>query len=70
MFSFLNQLISSHLDVLVEQVASEDLLSVLKIDLIGEEEQKPKCCLSHKLQIFIVEKDVIIVKEQELFRIS
>jgi hypothetical protein len=56
--------------VLIEQVASEDLLSVFEIDLIGKEEQESKSSLCHKLQIFIVEKDVVIVKEQELFRIS
>jgi hypothetical protein len=42
------------------------LLSVLKVKLIGKEEKKPKGRLCHELHVFVVEKDVVVVKEQEL----
>ena len=36
--TFLNELISTHLDVLIEEVASKDLLSVLVVDEVRIEE--------------------------------
>lgn len=64
-FSFLNQLISSHLHVLVEEVASEDLLSVLEVKHIRHKEEQAQSDFSCELQVLIVEENVVVVKEQE-----
>lgn len=64
-FSFLDQLVSSHLDVLVEEVASEDLLSVLEVKHVGHKEEQTKSGFSCELQVLIVEENVVVVKEQE-----
>lgn len=66
MLSLFYEFISSHLHILIEQVASEDLLSILKVDLIGEKEQESEGGFSHKLQVLVVEEYIVVVKEQEL----
>ena len=66
MLSLFDKFVGSHLNVLVEQVASKYLLSVFKVELIGSEEHQTESHLSSELQVLIVEKDVVIVKEQEL----
>ena len=68
MFSLLNQLISSHLNILVEKVASKYLLSILVVDNVGTHEEKTKSGLSCELQILIVEECIVVVKEKELYR--
>ena len=67
MLSFLNKLISSHLHVLIEQVATENLLSVLVVQSIRAPEKKTKSALSHKLVVFVVEEGIVIEQEQELY---
>lgn len=52
--------------VLVKQVTSKYLLSIFEVDLIGSKEQKTKSDLSNELHVLILEKDVIVVEEQEL----
>lgn len=66
MLSFLNEFIGPHLHILIEQITSQYLLSVLEVQLVRGEEQEPESNLCHELQILIVEKDVIVVEEQEL----
>jgi hypothetical protein len=39
--SFLDKLISSHLDILIEQVTSKYLLSIFEIKSVRSEEKKP-----------------------------
>jgi hypothetical protein len=65
-FSFLDELISTHLHVLVKQVASKHLLSVLEVDPIGGEEEESKSSLSGKMEVLIVEHYVVVVQEQKL----
>jgi len=65
-FSFLDELISSHLNVLVKEIASQDLFSVFKVESIWSEEDQTKSALGGELQVSIVEKDVIVVKEKSL----
>lgn len=63
--SLLDKLISSHLDVLVKEVATEDLLSVLVVDHVGGNEEHSKGDLGRVLQVLVVEVHVVIVKEDE-----
>ena len=65
MFALLNKLVRSHLDVFVKQVSSEDLLSVLVVDVVGCNEQKTENDLSNKLEVLVVEEHVVVVKEDE-----
>ncbi len=65
MFTLLNKFVGSHLDVLVKQVSSKDLLSVLVVDVVGCKEQKAKNHLSDKLEVFVVEKHVVVVQEDK-----
>ena len=65
MFSFLNKFIGSHLDVLIEEVASKHLLSVLCIQHLGVKESIPKHCLGDELEVLVMEEHVVVVKEQE-----
>lgn len=64
--SFLHEFICSHLDVLIEQVTSEDLLSVLVVDQVRSAEQEAESALGHELVVFIVEEGIVVVEEQEL----
>ena len=63
--SLLDKLISPHLDVLVEEVASQHLLPVLGVQHLGVQESVPKHCLSHELEVLVMEEHVVVVKEQE-----
>ena len=64
-FSLLDKLIGSHLDVLVEKVASQHLLPVLGVQHLGVQESVPEHCLSHELEVLVMEEHVVVVKEQE-----
>jgi hypothetical protein len=68
--SFLDQLIGAHLYILIKQIASEDLLSVLVVDQVGAEEKQTESALSHKLHVLVVEENVIVVQKQELIPIN
>ena len=67
MLSFLDKLISSHLNVLVEQVTSKDLLSIFVIDGVAGPEEESKSALSHELIILVVEEGIVIVEENKLY---
>ena len=68
--SLLNELISAHLDVLVEEVAAEDLLAIAVVENVGGSEEKTQSALGHELHILVMEEDVVVVKEQELYIVS
>ena len=59
--SFLDKLVSSHLYVLVEQVASKDLFTILVVKHVGGHEEKSEGGLGHELHVLIVEEDVVVV---------
>ena len=65
MLSLGDKLVSSHLYVLIEEVAAEHLLSVLGVEELGVEE----CVSTHGLgdegEILIVEELVVVVQEEE-----
>ena len=63
--SLLDKLIGSHLDVLVEEVASQHLLPVLGVQHLGVQESVPEHCLSHELEVLVMEEHVVVVEEQE-----
>ena len=63
MLSLLNKFISSHLNVLIEEVATENLLSVLIVYHLRMEEGISKDCFIDKLHVSVVEHDVIVIKE-------
>jgi hypothetical protein len=63
MFSFLDQLIGSQLDVLIKQVTSQDLFSVFVIDAVGVVEEEAESCFGYELEILVVEEDIVVVKE-------
>ena len=63
---FLNELIGSHLDILIEQVASENLLSIPGIDEVGGKEEDAESSLGDKLHVLVVEEEVVVVQEDEL----
>ena len=65
MLSLLDKFISSHLDVLVEKVASKNLLSVLGIKHLRVQESISEHCLSHELEVLVMEEHVVVIQEQE-----
>jgi hypothetical protein len=68
--SLLDELISAHLDVLVEKVAAEDLLAIAVVKNVGSSEKETQSALGHELHILVMEEDVVVVEEQELSIIS
>ena len=64
--SLLDQLVSSHLHILVEQVATEDLLPVLVVKGVGGQEEHAQGGLGHELQILVMEEGIVVVEEEEL----
>jgi hypothetical protein len=54
------------LDILVKEVASEDLLSVLEVDGVRRDEEETEQTLGHELHVLVVEKHIVVVEEQEL----
>ena len=63
--SLSDELVSSHLDVLVEQVAPEDLLLILSIEELGVEEGVAQYSLSNKLEVLVMEEHIVVVEEEE-----
>ena len=61
--SFGDKFVSSHLNVLIEEVARENLLSVLIVYHLRMEEGISKDCFIDKLHVSVVEHDVIVIKE-------
>ncbi len=68
--SLLDELIGAHLNVLVEEVAAEDLLAITVVQDVGGHEEQTEGGLGNELQVLVVEEDVIVVEEQELNRYS
>ena len=66
MLSFFNEFISTHLHVLVEQVTSENLLSIFVVDQVRAPEEKTQSALGYELQVFVVEENIVVVEEEEL----
>lgn len=65
-FSFLDELVGAHLHILIEEIATEDLLSVLNVEQVGEDEGQRESALRHELQVLVVEEHVIVVQKHEL----
>jgi len=65
MLSLGNKFISSHLDVLIEEVASKNLLSVLSVEHLWVQESISKNSLSDELEILVMEEHVVVIQEQE-----
>ena len=63
--SLLDEFVSSHLNVLIEEVASENLLSVLGVQHLGVQESVTKHCLRDELEVLVMEEHVVVVQEQE-----
>ncbi len=68
MLSLLDELISAHLDVLIEKVAAEDLLAITIVQDVRGHEQQTKCSLGNELHVLVVEENVVVVEEQELYK--
>ena len=52
--TFLDELISAHLDVLIEEVASKHLLSVLVVDCVGVDEERTHDGFGNELEVLVV----------------
>jgi len=65
-FAFLDEFISTHLHVLIEEVAAENLLAITVVQHVGGHEQQAQCALGHELHILVVEENVVVIEEQEL----
>ena len=65
--ALLDQLVSAHLDVLVEEVASEYLLAVAVVEHVGSHEQQTEGRLGHELHVLVVEEHIVVVEEEELY---
>ena len=60
-----DELVSSHLDVLIEEVASEHLLSVLGVEHLGVEVRVSEHGLGDELEVLVMEEHVVVVQEEE-----
>lgn len=67
--SLLDELVSAHLHILVEEVAAEDLLAVAVVKNVRSSEKETQSALGHELHVLVMEEDVVVVEEQELFSI-
>eukprot|EP00351_Strombidinopsis_sp_SopsisLIS2011_P003694 CAMPEP_0116878416 /NCGR_PEP_ID=MMETSP0463-20121206/10180_1 /TAXON_ID=181622 /ORGANISM="Strombidinopsis sp, Strain SopsisLIS2011" /LENGTH=186 /DNA_ID=CAMNT_0004526643 /DNA_START=86 /DNA_END=646 /DNA_ORIENTATION=- len=65
MFTLRNKLVSAHLDVFVEEVTSQHLLSVFVVKKVGDQEERSNSEFSGELQVLVVEEDVVVVQEHE-----
>jgi uncharacterized protein YacL (UPF0231 family) len=68
--SLLDELVSAHLDILVEEVAAEDLLAVAVVKNVRSSEKETQSALGHELHVLVMEEDVVVVEEQELSYVS
>lgn len=60
-----NELVSAKLNVFVEKVATEHLLSVLVVDEVADNEERTESGLGDESHVAVVEHDVVVVQEQE-----
>jgi hypothetical protein len=65
MFSFGDKFISTQLNILIEKVAPQNLLSILVVEGLGMQEGVSHNGFGDELEILIVEEHVIIVEEHE-----
>ena len=63
MFSFSNELVGPHLDVLIKEVASKNLLSVLGIKSLRMKECVSKYGLRNELEVLVMEENIVVVEE-------
>ena len=63
--SLLDDFVGSHLDVLIEQVASKHLLSVFVVVRLRCEEEGTQYGLANEVEVLVMEEDVVVIKEQE-----
>ena len=63
--SFLNELVSTHLNVLIEQVASQNLLAIFSIKHVGSEEHLNCEHLGDECEVLVLEEHVVVVKHSE-----
>ncbi len=61
--TLLDQFVSTHLHVLVKQIAAQYLFPVLVVKLIAHNEQKTESGFSYELHILVVEEQVIVIEE-------
>ena len=64
-FALFNELISAELDILVEKVTSKNLLAILVVDEIADDKEGTESSLGDESHVFVVEHDVVVVKEDE-----
>lgn len=60
-----NELISTELNILVEQVATKHLLAVLVIDEVADDEERAERGLGDECHVLVVEHDVVVVQEDK-----
>lgn len=65
LLTLFDELVSTHLHILVEEVAAEDLFAVLVVDGVGGGEEEHKHSLGWELHILVVEEDIVVVEEDE-----
>ena len=63
--TLLDKLIGSHLNVLIEQVASKDLLSVFEVLHLGLRKHESEHSLGYEMVVLVVEEKVVVIKEQQ-----
>ena len=63
MLSLFDEFISSHLDVLIEKVTSENLLSIFMVEGLRMEESISQYSFIDEVHILVVEEYVIVVEE-------
>jgi hypothetical protein len=61
----LDEFISTHLNVLVEKVATQHLLSVFSVEELRVHERVSEDSLCDELEVLVMEEQVIVVEEQE-----
>ena len=63
--AFLDKLVSAHLDVFIEQIATENLLAIFVVEQVACDESSSEGKLGNELEIFVVEEHVVVIEEQE-----
>ena len=63
--ALLNQLVGSHLHVLVKEIAAEDLLPVLVVNIVRGDEEQREGSLGNELEVLIVEEHIVVIEEEE-----
>ena len=60
-----DELIGAELNILVEKVATKNLLAILVVDEVAHDEEGAKSGLGHEGHVLVVEHDIVVVEEQE-----